>query len=253
MMFLLAGMLLVLPAPTAAAAHPPATVQTHERNCYETDELASVPVAELRTLVPARYTISTAATEPTVGTLVLIDYACDTVQVGRDGAARPATVTLGVVMLSARDGVPGLAWYLLWHGSDNPRLVRALRHVGIPSRVVRATSRVTPLADGRSRVEAAVRGARLDHRLVAEVVEPPGEPVTREDSAPIYVQGRRGEVEWDFANFVRPPSSMSSTVAVGPRSLLAELGIPPTSTYTTPFAGFLRGGYVSTATRKSSS
>ena len=251
-----AGVVLaLLAAPPATAAGNPThsapatarhtrTVSTTEQGCYEFNELARVPYTDIRAAVPERYTPHPGVTDPSVGFVIFVDYACDTLTVDGRRWPRRSVTTMGVTPLDARDGQPGFAYYVLWYGTNNPVLAGKLRSLGVPAHKIAAYDTVRGTDPTHSAITMKYRGARLNHVRTADVVEPPEQPVTDVPSATFYFAGRRGEVALSYANRFRPASTATTELRVGPRSVLAALGVPSTITGPTMFT---RGDWVGTA------
>jgi hypothetical protein len=250
-----AGVVLALlaasPATAAGATHaspagaPSATsLSTTEQGCYEFNEIARVPYSNIRAAVPQRYTPHPGITDPSVGFVVFVDNACDTITVDGRRWPRRSVTTMGVTPLDARDGQRGFAYYVLWYGTNNPFLAGKLRSLGVPAHKIAAYDVMTRTDATHTAITMVYRGARLDHVRTAVVVEPPAQPVTEVSSATFYIAGRRGEVALSYANQFRPISTATTEVRVNPDSLLARLGIPSTITGPTSFT---RGDWIGTA------
>lgn len=239
-----AALTLALIAPGAAVAGPAATVRSDERDCLEFNEVARVPLAALQAVVPERYTPRTSQMDPSIAFVQFVDYVCGSLDVlGRPAPGRFTVTTMGGTPLVARDGVPVTEFLLLWHGSTNPELVRALRGIGVPSRHVHATVTVTSVDEAHSHVEMTYRGGRLAHTRVADVLEPPAGPPIN-NMGLFLMQGRKGEVQFAYENTLRPLTTSVSTVTVDADSYLAELGVPVTTA--APRAQTARGSWLGT-------
>lgn len=239
------GALLALVPASAAPAKQASMLRTSEVGCYEFNEIARVPIANLRTAVPAGYTVRPGTLDPTVGFITFVDYACESLTVNGFTWPHRTLVTMGLAVLSARNGVPGLPYYILWHATNNPHLANALRKLGIPSHTISATDQVITIDATHSRIEMRYRGAQVDHERSAEVVEPQG-PIEQSTSGLFYHLGERGEVLLTYANRVRSTRTARTQVSVDDKSYLAALGVPATLVVSNTM--FIRGDWNGAAT-----
>jgi hypothetical protein len=130
-------------------------------------------------------------------------------------------VTMGVTPLSARDGVPGLAYYILWHATNDPHLTNALRKLGVSSRTIIATDYVVPVDAVQSDIRMRYRGAQVDHERKALVVEPPDGPINESPSSRFYAAGERGELLLSYANRIRPLGSARTELSIDTPTLIS--------------------------------
>lgn len=144
-------------------------------------------------------------------------------------------VTMGLAVLSARNGVPGTTYYILWHATNNPQLANAMRKLGMPSHTILATDEVVPIDSGHSQIRMRYHGALVDHERFAEVVEPPPGPISPSLSGRFYHLGDRGELLLSYTNRARPAGSARTELDVDGRSYLAALGVPATLISNIPF------------------
>ena len=164
---------------------------TEEEDCYEVGTTRGVVTSAVDALVPDRYGL---ATTPTTS-LSIITYTCRDLAVerGHDSHAGTTTVSIGSVAITSVDGVPtvGAERYVLWYGTDDPRLFAAVRSSGMPATFLRGSTASLPAASTPAGSDVTVswelRGHDLSYDLAASAVEP---VVERTDSFVTFLHER---------------------------------------------------------------
>jgi hypothetical protein len=149
---------------------------TVEADCYEVRTTRGVVTTAVDALVPDRYGL---ATTPTTS-LAIITYTCRDVAVdrGHESHAGTTTVSIGSVAITSVDGVATVdaERYVLWYGTDDPRLFAAVRSSGMPATFLRASTASLPAASTPAGSDVTVswelRGHDLSYDLAASTVEP---------------------------------------------------------------------------------
>ena len=178
----LTATLATLQVPALAADEPPSpegartVAATDEADCYEVRTTRGVVTTAVDAVVPDRYGL---ATTPTTS-LAIITYTCRDVAVdrGHESHAGTTTVSIGSVAITSVDGVSPVdaERYVLWYGTDDPRLFAAVRSSGMPATFLHTATASLPAvstpAGSNVTVSWELRGHDLSYDLAASAVEP---------------------------------------------------------------------------------
>jgi len=223
---------------------------TQELGCHEVIVLRGASIPALQAFVPARYTLNLIT--PTIGRMFIIDYTCDAVSVDGRGSIRRTSVTLVSTTVSARDGAPVNAQYILGFGTDNPQLAARFRQLGLPEIYLPQTTATDVLRVGgaQSDIEwkfAADEPTALDHRLWGVTTEPPAAPIEYATST-YYFDGPDGDVRLSYFNSRQPVSTAVISADFRAASLImGYLYLPTLGQINNVRFTFIRGGWTSTA------
>ena len=231
-------------SPPGHGSHQTRLVVRHS-DCYELVLPRAAERDAVRAVVPQRYSL--AEFETPLGPAARMWIINNSCSVAVDGHRRAAT-TLGLAQLSARDGIPGFAYYLLWVGTDDQVAAAHYQQLGWPARYIPGSSSSdVPVDAGSSAVDFSFVGGGLDHHLSATVTEPPP-MVQRPGSIDIYYAAPHGEIRARDFNTLRPQTNAVITGVLSGVEPLPQLLAPRLETPTGAVVptGFTRGGWTRT-------
>lgn len=171
-------------------------LQTRELDCHEISIARAGSIAELRSRVPAHYTLGAAR-------LFINDYACRNVSADAQTLSKETIISLGHVPVTHRDGQPvSGSSYLLWLATDNPALAARYRQVGVAATFAPGSSwSISTAATGEVTTSIVLEAPDIAHRLTTVApLAPTPQPPTQASGLTLYHQGWNGEVRLDYRN-----------------------------------------------------
>ena len=241
----------LLPA-LALGVHPSRADQatwTVEQGCTEVNEARLADPAAVGAALPEGWRPRVLANGR--AQTFFVDYTCDSLEVD-GGPGRRTTVSMLVALGSTRtDGTPGTRNWVLWHGTDNPLLVRSLKQSGVESRFLPRTEVAVGRADGRVVLEVRYvddrPGAGLDYVRRTSAPTPTGELVEAPGGV-FSFPTEAGVVEVAYANRTRTVRPVTTSQSFAATSLPRALGIADLPPTTSTSLSLTEGSWTSTLT-----
>lgn len=181
----------------------------------------SVPVEQVRSLVPARYRLldeqtGTASLVAAFGSVDELTVECS--------HARPAVVSEYGVFIDSPDGSAGRHAYYLWQLSDDQMLVNRLRALGLPAYFAASGFGAATAADGTVSVAAQTLWSESPNRLSATATEPGTVPGPSLPGVRFWYDGRHGTVRVAYeCPACLPRTPATGTVSATPGTRLDEV------------------------------
>lgn len=175
----------------------------------------SVPVENVRDIVPARYRLLDEATG--VATVIAAFGSVEELSV-ECGEPSSAVVSEYGVMIDSPDGSPGRHAYYLWQLSDDRRLVNRMKMLGLPSFYAESTFEAVTDPSSVVSIEAATEWKRSPNQMSAVASEPGSADPVALPGVRFWYDGPRGTVRVAY----ECPACQPRTTAVG--SVSAESG-----------------------------